>query len=55
MVAAGVIVGAGTNLGRSSEVWTRGVAGEGVEILGVEHLDLRLLVKLSNWCKSSAC
>ena len=35
MVAAGVIVGAGTNLDRASEVWTRGVAGEGVEVLGV--------------------
>ena len=39
MVAAGVIVGAGTNLDRASEVWTRGVAGEGVEVLGVRVRD----------------
>ena len=53
-----MIVGAGTNLGRACEVWAKGVAGEGVDVLGVEdfsHLALRLLVKLSNWCKSSAC
>ena len=48
----------GDKFGPSVEVWTRGVAGEGVDVLGVEdfsHLDLRLLAKLSNWCKSYSC